>query len=212
MIKTPKNARVHSLSSETTRSQGKDANMISRGNSRVIPHTHVITGSLMRTQYWQRFCHAESKDFIWKQNLCEYCLESNHVARSCIRPGVCLLSGCGERHHSLLHPPSSSITPMDLGASGRTKTTSDQVSTGFKETNKASPTVTPHHIKAREDCTALVLFAMYWSSDPLIGNTGIQNIVTKNTFDELRQYLHFSNSETEPQPGKENFDCLYKVR
>ena len=52
---------------------------------------------------------------------------------------------------------------------------------------------------------------MYWSSDPLIGNTGIQNIVTKNTFDALRQYLHFSNSETEPQPGKENFDRLYKV-
>ena len=54
--------------------------------------------------------------------------------------------------------------------------------------------------------------AMYWSSDPLIGNTGIQNIMTKNRFEELSQYLHFSNSETEPQRGEENFDRLYKVR
>ena len=54
--------------------------------------------------------------------------------------------------------------------------------------------------------------AMYWSSDPFIGNTGIQNIMTKNRFEELSQYLHFSNSETEPQRGEENFDRLYKVR
>ena len=54
--------------------------------------------------------------------------------------------------------------------------------------------------------------AMYWSSDPLIGNTGIQNIMTKNRFEELSQYLHFSNSETEPQRDEENFDRLYKVR
>ena len=53
--------------------------------------------------------------------------------------------------------------------------------------------------------------AMYWSSDPLIGNTGIQNIVTKKRFQELSQYLHFSNSEMEPQCGEENFDRLYKV-
>ena len=53
---------------------------------------------------------------------------------------------------------------------------------------------------------------MYWSSDPLIGNTGIQNIMTKNRFEEHGQYLHFSNSETEPQRGEENFDRLYKVR
>ena len=54
--------------------------------------------------------------------------------------------------------------------------------------------------------------AMYWSSDPFIGNTGIQNVMTKNRFEELSQYLHFSNSATEPQRGEENFDRLYKVR
>ena len=31
--------------------------------------------------------------------------------------------------------------------------------------------------------------AMYWSSDPFIGNTGIQNVLTKNRFEELSQYL-----------------------
>ena len=54
--------------------------------------------------------------------------------------------------------------------------------------------------------------AMYWSSDPFIGNTGIQNVMTKNRFEELSQYLHFSNSATEPRRGEENFDRLYKVR
>lgn len=53
---------------------------------------------------------------------------------------------------------------------------------------------------------------MYWSSDPFIDNTGIQNVMTKNRFEELSQYLHFSNSATEPQRGEENYDRLYKVR
>ena len=54
--------------------------------------------------------------------------------------------------------------------------------------------------------------AIYWSSDPFVGNSGIQNGVTKNRFGELSQYLHFSNLATEPQRGEENFDCLCKVR
>ena len=36
--------------------------------------------------------------------------------------------------------------------------------------------------------------------------------MTKNRFEELSQYLPFSNSEKEPQHGEENFDHLYKVR
>ena len=50
--------------------------------------------------------------------------------------------------------------------------------------------------------------AMYWSSDPFIGDTGIQNVVTKNRFEKLSQYLHFSNSATELQRGE---DRLYWV-
>lgn len=53
--------------------------------------------------------------------------------------------------------------------------------------------------------------AMYWFSDPFIGNTGIQNVMTKNRFEELSQYLQFSNSATELQRGEENYDCLCKV-
>ena len=33
--------------------------------------------------------------------------------------------------------------------------------------------------------------AMYWSSDPFIGNKGIQNIVSNNRFKDFSQYLHF---------------------
>lgn len=36
--------------------------------------------------------------------------------------------------------------------------------------------------------------------------------MTKNRFEELSQYLHFSNSATELQRGEENYDHLYKVR
>ena len=41
--------------------------------------------------------------------------------------------------------------------------------------------------------------AMYWSSDPLIGNTGIQNIMTKNRFEELRACSHGGGG---PQVGE----------
>ena len=58
--------------------------------------------------------YAQRKDFVPKQNLCENCLKPNHIARRCRSLGACLLSGCGERHHSLLHPLSSSGTPMGL--------------------------------------------------------------------------------------------------
>lgn len=57
----------------------------------------------------------------------------------------------------------------------------------------------------------LPLLARYWSSDPFIGNTGIQNVIIKNRFEELSQYLHFSNLATDPQRGEDNYDCLYMV-
>lgn len=54
--------------------------------------------------------------------------------------------------------------------------------------------------------------AMYWSPNPFIGNTGIQSVMTKNRFEELSQYLHFTNSETEPPRGDANYDRLFKIR
>ena len=58
--------------------------------------------------------YAQRKEFIRKQNLCENCLKPNHVARRCRSPGACLLSGCKERQHSLLHPPSFCVAPREL--------------------------------------------------------------------------------------------------
>ena len=92
--------------------------------------------------------YAQRKDFVRKQNLCENCLKPNHIARRCRSLGACLLSGCGEKHHSLLHPPSPSGTPMGSGGSGRTQTTSDQVNTNSSEANEESATARPHYIEA----------------------------------------------------------------
>ena len=59
---------------------------------------------------------------------------------------------------------------------------------------------------------SLPSLALYWSSNPFIGNVGIQAIMTKNRFEELCQYLHFNDSSLEPKGGEDNFDRLYKVR
>ena len=64
------------------------------------------------------------------------------------------ICGCMERHHLLLHPPSSCVTPVDLGESRRTQTTNDQINTSSKETNKECTTASPHHIEAGGDSIA----------------------------------------------------------
>ena len=92
--------------------------------------------------------YAQRKDFVRKQNLCEKCLKPYHIPRHCKSLGACLSSGCGERHHLLLHPPSSSGTPMGSGKSGRTQTTSDQINTNSSEANEESATASPHYIEA----------------------------------------------------------------
>ena len=59
---------------------------------------------------------------------------------------------------------------------------------------------------------SLPRIAMYWSSDQFIGNTGIQNVMTKNWFEAIIQFLHFSDSTREPQRAAANYDRLFKVR
>ena len=39
------------------------------------------------------------------RKLCAKCLRVNHFARRCRMAKAYLFSGCGQRHHSLLHPP-----------------------------------------------------------------------------------------------------------
>lgn len=48
--------------------------------------------------------------------------------------------------------------------------------------------------------------SMYWSSDSFIGNSGLQNIMTKNRFEEISQYLHFNDSSQEPPRSDDNYD------
>ena len=54
--------------------------------------------------------------------------------------------------------------------------------------------------------------ALYWSSNNFFGNPGIMKIMSKNRFEEISQYLHFSDSSIEPARGTPGFDRLYKVR
>ena len=123
-------------------------------DSRAICKFCNRTHELERCFKFRNKCYAQRKDFVRKQNLCENCLKPSHIARHCRSPGACLLSGCGERHHSLLHPPSSSGAPMGIGESGRTQTTSDQVNTNSSEANEETATASPHHIEAGGDRTA----------------------------------------------------------
>ena len=51
-----------------------------------------------------------------------------------------------------------------------------------------------------------------WSSDIFIGNNGIKQTMTKNRFEEIKQFFHLNNSGEEPARGEENFDRLYKCR
>ena len=55
-------------------------------------------------------------------------------------------------------------------------------------------------------------YALFWSNDDFFGNQGIKRVMSKNRFEEISKYLHFSDSTKEPARGAENFDRLYKVR
>lgn len=53
---------------------------------------------------------------------------------------------------------------------------------------------------------------MFWSSNNLLGNVGVQNIMTCNRFQKILQYFHVSDRSAEPRRGDEGYDRLYKVR
>ena len=54
--------------------------------------------------------------------------------------------------------------------------------------------------------------AMNWSSNCYIGNIGVQETITKNRFEEISEYMHFSDSTQEPQHRDDGYDRLFKVR
>ncbi len=53
---------------------------------------------------------------------------------------------------------------------------------------------------------------MYWSQDWLFGKFFIPNILKRDRFDKLQQYLHVSNNEENPAHGQPGHDKLYHVR
>ena len=53
--------------------------------------------------------------------------------------------------------------------------------------------------------------AMNWSSNCYIGNIGVRQTMTKNHFEEISQYMHFSDSTQEPQWGDDDYDRLFEV-
>ena len=55
-------------------------------------------------------------------------------------------------------------------------------------------------------------YALFWSDDIYIGNQGIKATMTKNRFEELSCYLHFSDSSKEPACDDTNYGRLFKVR
>ena len=54
--------------------------------------------------------------------------------------------------------------------------------------------------------------ALFWSSDDYFGNQGVKKVMTRNRFQEISCYLHFSDSSVEPTRGTPGFDRLYKIR
>ena len=66
----------------------------------------------------------ERKEFVMTRRLCSNCLRENHLARRCRAARACLFSGCGKRHHSLLHPPPTAAEGVEITAGGNTPETS----------------------------------------------------------------------------------------
>lgn len=51
----------------------------------------------------------------------------------------------------------------------------------------------------------------YWSSNQFLGNEGIQKVMTKNRYENISRFFHFSDSSVEPRRGEDGYDRLYKV-
>ena len=50
----------------------------------------------------------------------------------------------------------------------------------------------------------------YWSNEPLLGNSALKKVMSRNRFEEIYQFLHFSDSNSVPAGGNANYDQLFK--
>ena len=83
--------------------------------------------------------------------------------------------------------------------------------------NKWHPT-TPEEIKAFLGVNIIMgidqkpAIPHYWSTDPYLGNPGIQSVFPRERFEALNRYLHLNDSEQMPGCDDAAYDPLYKIR
>ena len=70
---------------------------------------------LVRCYKFREKSHKERMDFVRKEKLCDNCFRRNHLAKRCKFNPSCMISGCGRKHHSLLHPTSKSENEFSEG-------------------------------------------------------------------------------------------------
>ena len=82
---------------------------VAQGSSKQVTSPSCLfcngTHSLERCFKFRDKTFDGRKEFVSTRKLCANCLRANHFARRCRMAKACLFSGCGQRHHSLLHPP-----------------------------------------------------------------------------------------------------------
>ena len=52
----------------------------------------------------------DRKDCVRKHKLCDNCFIYKHRAAECRKESYCRVTGCGQKHHTLLHPPSPAVS------------------------------------------------------------------------------------------------------
>lgn len=52
----------------------------------------------------------------------------------------------------------------------------------------------------------------YWSTNPLLSVPFVANVMTRKRYEEIKQNLHFSNNENQPNRTDSNYDRAFKVR
>ena len=53
--------------------------------------------------------------------------------------------------------------------------------------------------------------AMYWSSNPMLHNSAVADVMRKGRMQKLSQYFHLNNEKAVPR-GEPDYDPLFKVR
>ncbi|CAB4009642.1 Hypothetical predicted protein, partial [Paramuricea clavata] len=108
-------------------------------------------------------------DFVRKGKLCDNCLRRNHLAKRRRFNPACMISGCGRKHHSLLHPPSkseneSSKGPNDPGRSeesphGNEAGSSGNCSATANRRQKVSLRIVPVKVKNEDGTREIETYA-----------------------------------------------------